>query len=284
MHLKARSTKWKMHNNFGEDTMGMQFSVLASGSTGNAIYVETEQHAFLVDAGLSGRQMEQLFGQIGRNIADLSGILVTHEHSDHIKGIGVLARKYKLPIYANDKTWSAMEGMIGEIPTDLKFSFGMESVQSFGSLEIESFGVSHDAVQPMFYIFHEGSKKLVIITDTGYVSDRMKGTISNADIFVFESNHDVEMLRMGRYPWSVKQRILSDVGHVSNEDAALAMGEVIGDRTKRIYLAHLSKDNNMKDLARLAVSQTLQEQGLAVGETFSLYDTDPKIPTALTAV
>ncbi|WP_018663437.1 MBL fold metallo-hydrolase [Heyndrickxia acidiproducens] len=264
--------------------MAMQFSVLASGSTGNAVYVETDEHAFLVDAGLSGKQMELLFQQIGRNIADLSGILVTHEHSDHIKGIGVLARKYKLPIYANNKTWSVMDGMIGEIPTDLKFSFDMESVQSFGHLQIESFGVSHDAIQPMFYVFHEGGKKLAVITDTGYISDRMKGTISNANVFVFESNHDVEMLRMGRYPWSVKQRILSDIGHVSNEDAALAMSEVIGDQTKRIYLAHLSKDNNMKELARMAVSQTLQEQGLAVGEAFELYDTDPKTPTILSAV
>ncbi|MBE6184979.1 MBL fold metallo-hydrolase [Bacillus ginsengihumi] len=264
--------------------MSMHFSVLASGSTGNAVYVETEQQAFLVDAGLSGKQMELLFQQIDRNVANLNGILVTHEHSDHIKGIGVLARKYQLPIFANQKTWSAMAGLIGEIPTDLKFTFEMEAVKTFGGLQIESFGVSHDAIEPMFYVFHYEGKKLVIITDTGYVSDRMKGIISNADVFVFESNHDVEMLRMGRYPWSIKQRILSDVGHVSNEDAALAMSDVIGDQTKRIYLAHLSKDNNMKELARMSVTQTLQSQGLGVGETFQLYDTDPKTPTILTAV
>ncbi|MGG3692617.1 MBL fold metallo-hydrolase [Heyndrickxia ginsengihumi] len=264
--------------------MSMHFSVLASGSTGNAVYVETEQQAFLVDAGLSGKQMELLFQQIDRNVANLNGILVTHEHSDHIKGIGVLARKYQLPIFANQKTWSAMEGLIGEIPTDLKFTFEMEAVKTFGGLQIESFGVSHDAIEPMFYVFHYEGKKLVIITDTGYVSDRMKGIISNADVFVFESNHDVEMLRMGRYPWSIKQRILSDIGHVSNEDAALAMSDVIGDQTKRIYLAHLSKDNNMKELARMSVTQTLQSQGLGVGETFQLYDTDPKTPTILTAV
>jgi phosphoribosyl 1,2-cyclic phosphodiesterase len=136
----------------------------------------------------------------------------------------------------------------------------------------------------MFYVFHKDGKKLVLITDTGYVSDRMKGTISNADVYIFESNHDVQMLRMGRYPWNIKRRILSDVGHVSNEDAALAMSEVVGDQTKRIYLAHLSMDNNMKDLAKMAVSQTLQECGLIVGEQFGIYDTDPKIPTALTAV
>ncbi|AGK56165.1 MBL fold metallo-hydrolase [Bacillus sp. 1NLA3E] len=264
--------------------MSLHFSVLASGSTGNAIYVETEEHSFLVDAGFSGKQMEGLFAQIDRKMENLSGILVTHEHSDHIKGVGVLARKYKLPIFTNEKTWQAMDRLVGEIPVEQKCIFGMESVKSYGSLDIESFGVSHDAAEPMFYVFHHEGKKLVVITDTGYVSDRVKGIISNADTYVFESNHDVQMLRMGHYPWNTKRRILSDVGHVSNEDAALAMSEVAGDRTKSIYLAHLSLDNNMKDLARMSVTQTLQSRGLIVGEQFSLYDTDPKIPTALTAV
>ncbi|MED1202732.1 MBL fold metallo-hydrolase [Heyndrickxia acidicola] len=264
--------------------MSMHFSVLASGSTGNAIYVETESHSFLVDAGFSGKQMESLFQEVDRKIDSLSGILVTHEHSDHIKGVGVLARKYNLPVYANDKTWKAMEGLIGEVPVDLKFTFDMETTKSFGSLQIESFGVSHDAAEPMFYSFHYGQSKIVVITDTGYVSDRMKGIISNADVYVFESNHDVQMLRMGRYPWNIKRRILSDVGHVSNEDAALAMGDVIGDRTRRIYLAHLSQDNNMKDLARMSVEQTLETRGIKAGEQFSLYDTDPKVPTPLIAI
>jgi phosphoribosyl 1,2-cyclic phosphodiesterase len=177
-----------------------------------------------------------------------------------------------------------MDPLIGDIPTEQKFTFGMESVKSFGSFDVESFGVSHDAAEPMFYIFHHEGKKMVVITDTGYVSDRMKGIISNAHIYVFESNHDVNMLRMGKYPWNIKRRILSDVGHVSNEDAALAMHDVIGDNTKSIYLAHLSMDNNMKELARMAVSQTLKDKGVLVGEQFSLYDTDPKTPTPLTTV
>jgi phosphoribosyl 1,2-cyclic phosphodiesterase len=264
--------------------MSLRYSILASGSTGNALYVESEEHSFLVDAGFSGKQMETLFQQIDRDISKLSAIFVTHEHSDHIKGIGVLARKYKLPVFANEKTWRAMESSVGAIPTEQKFIFNMESVKSFGSVDIESFGVSHDAAEPMFYIFHHEGKKLVLITDTGYVSDRMKGTISNADVYVFEANHDVQMLRMGRYPWNIKRRILSDVGHVSNEDAALAMSDCIGDRTKRVYLAHLSLDNNMKDLARMSVTQTLASRGLIVGEQFELYDTDAKIPTILTAV
>jgi phosphoribosyl 1,2-cyclic phosphodiesterase len=264
--------------------MTLHFSVLASGSTGNAIYVESGNQRFLVDAGLSGKQMDALFAQIGREMKSLSGILVTHEHSDHIKGLGIVARKYKLPIYANEKTWKAMDGLIGEVPVEQKFTFDMETVKSFGGLDIESFGVSHDAAEPMFYVFHQDGKKLVLITDTGYVSDRMKGIISDADAYVFESNHDVQMLRMGRYPWNIKRRILGDYGHVSNEDAALAMSEVIGDRTRRIYLAHLSQDNNMKDLARMSVAQTLESRGVVIGEQVDLYDTDAKTPTDLTAV
>ncbi len=262
----------------------MRFSVLASGSSGNAIYVENDEHAFLVDAGLSGRKMEELFASVDRNMKKLSGILVTHEHSDHIKGLGILARKYNVPIYANEKTWMAMDPLVGKIPLEQRFQFDMETVKSFGSIDIQSFAVSHDAADPMFYVFHENGRKLVLITDTGYVSDRMKGHIQGADSFVFESNHDVGMLQMGRYPWSVKRRILSDVGHVSNEDAAVAMSEVVEQKPTRMYLSHLSKDNNMKDLARMSVSQTLQSCGIVPGEFLHLYDTDANKPTELVTV
>ncbi|WLR50835.1 MBL fold metallo-hydrolase [Bacillus tianshenii] len=261
--------------------MSLHFSVLASGSSGNAFYIGTENQKLLVDAGLSGKQMEQLMKRVDINPKELNGILVTHEHSDHIKGLGILARRYNLPIYANEKTWNAMEGHIGAVPTEQKFIFDMETVRSFGDLDVESFGVSHDAAEPMFYVFHYEGKKISLVTDLGYVSERIKGTVKNSDALVFESNHDVGMLRMGRYPWNVKRRILSDVGHVSNEDAALALTDIIGDQTKRIYLAHLSKDNNMKDLARMSVAQVLEQRGFGPGEQFELYDTDPTKPTEM---
>ncbi|MBC2368470.1 MBL fold metallo-hydrolase [Listeria booriae] len=262
----------------------LRFSILASGSSGNATLIETANQTILVDCGLSGKKIENLFDEVGRSMTDVDAILVTHEHVDHIKGLGVLARRYEVPIYANAKTWAAMEPSIGEINSAQKFQFDMETVKSFGSLQVESFGVSHDAAEPMFYIFHSGKKKFVMITDTGYVSDRMKGHIANADAYLFESNHDVGMLRMGRYPWNVKRRILGDEGHVSNEDAGIAMSEVIGDATKRIYLGHLSKDNNMKDLARMSVSQTLAGEGIIVGEQIELFDTDPEIPTPIFSI
>ncbi|HIX42210.1 MBL fold metallo-hydrolase [Kurthia populi] len=262
----------------------MNFSVLASGSTGNSIYVENGQHAFIVDAGLTGKKMEALLAQIDREAKQLSGILVTHEHSDHIKGVGVLARKHNIPVFANAKTWEAMNSSIGNIPLDQRFEWKTDEVKTFGGLDIQSFAVSHDAAEPMFYTFQEDGRKLVVMTDTGYVSDRMKGFISTADAYVFESNHDVSMLQMGPYPWKIKRRILSDVGHVSNEDAAVAMSEVVAEKETQIYLAHLSKDNNMKELARMSVSQTLESCGIRAGEFLHLHDTDAEKPTPLVLV
>ncbi|WP_284140635.1 MULTISPECIES: MBL fold metallo-hydrolase [unclassified Virgibacillus] len=257
--------------------MTLRFSVLASGSSGNAFYIESNKTRLLVDAGLSGKQMDRLFSQVEVDPSQLNGILVTHEHSDHIKGLGIVARKYNLPIYANEKTWKAMEHSIGKLSLDQKFIFDMETVKTFGDMDVESFGVSHDAAEPMFYVFHHNGSKVAIVTDLGYVSDRIKKTVSDADAYIFEANHDVEMLRMGRYPWNVKRRILGDSGHVSNEDCGLALSDIISNRTKRIYLAHLSQDNNMKDLARMSVDNVLQERGIEI----ELHDTDPQQATTL---
>ena len=249
-------------------------SVLASGSTGNATYVESEKGSLLVDVGLTGKKMEDLFSQIDRDIKNLNGILVTHEHSDHIKGLGVIARRYGLPVYANEKTWKAIEKKDDKIPMDQKFISNPYETQSIAGFDIESFHVSHDAIDPQFYIFHNDHKKFTILTDTGYVSDRMKGMIRGSDAFIFESNHDVDMLRMCRYPWKTKQRILGDMGHVSNEDAGLAMTDVITGNTKRIYLSHLSQDNNMKDLARMSVGQVLNQHDIDTEKEVLLCDTD----------
>lgn len=257
--------------------MTMRFSVLASGSSGNAFYIETEETRLLVDAGLSGKQMDKLFSEVAVDPAKLSGILVTHEHTDHVKGLGIMARKYNLPIYANEKTWHAMEKGLGKLTTDQRFHFESNKVKAFSDLDVESFSVSHDAADPMFFAFHQGDKKVALVTDLGYVSERIKKTIEGANAYVFEANHDVSMLQMGSYPWSVKRRILSDSGHVSNEDCGLALSEIISNKTERIYLAHLSKDNNMKELARMSVDQVLQERGIKA----NLFDTDPSSATAL---
>ncbi|SDC42019.1 Phosphoribosyl 1,2-cyclic phosphodiesterase [Pelagirhabdus alkalitolerans] len=261
--------------------MSLRFSVLASGSTGNAFYIETEKERILVDAGLSGKQIDRLMHETGIDPTTLSRILVTHEHSDHIKGLGIIARKYQLPIYANSKTWQAMDGSLGKLTLDQKFTFERDTTETFSDLDVESFGVSHDAADPMFFTFHHEGKKVALVTDLGYVSERIKKTVENADALIFEANHDVSMLQMGRYPWNVKRRILGDYGHVSNDDCAIALEDIIGDETKRIYLAHLSKDNNMKDIARMSVEQHLSAKDFGINHGLTIHDTDPASPTSL---
>ncbi|UPQ86561.1 MBL fold metallo-hydrolase [Ignavigranum ruoffiae] len=263
------------------DCDSLQFSILASGSSGNCTYIESAHQRLLVDAGLSGKKVEALLKQIGRNLADIDAILVTHEHKDHIHGVGVLSRKYNLPIYANARTWSLMDQMIGKIDPDNRRLFEAEQMLTFGDLDVLSYEVSHDAIQPQFYAFQKADKQFVMLTDTGYVSEKLRWDLKNASAYLIESNHEIEMLRSGRYPWSLKQRILSDKGHLSNVDGALAMVDLIGDKTKSIYLGHLSRDNNTKELAMEAMRQTLSQEDFAVDEAFHVYMTDPIKATAL---
>lgn len=257
--------------------MSLQFSVLASGSTGNAFYIRSKNTNLLVDAGLSGKKLDSLFEQIDSDPSQLDGILVTHEHSDHIKGLGIFARKYNLPIYANEKTWDAMRPQLGKLTTDQCFHFQANHVKTFNDIDVESFSVSHDAIDPMFFTFHHNQKKVALVTDLGYVSERIKKTVEKADAYVFESNHDINMLQMGSYPWRIKQRILGDSGHISNVDCGLALYDCLSDNTERVYLAHLSKDNNMKDLAEMTVDQVLKERGVDI----KLCHTDPDFATPL---
>jgi phosphoribosyl 1,2-cyclic phosphodiesterase len=256
-------------------------SMLASGSAGNVTYVETPTHKILVDAGLSGKKIEGLMAQIGRSLSDVDAMFVTHEHSDHIHGVGVLARKYGMDVYANQKTWDAMAGKIGDIAVDQKQIFEAGQTKLLGDLDVESFAVSHDAADPQFYTFHHDNKTFAMLTDTGYVSDRIVGMIRNADVLLMEANHDYEMLRMGGYAWPLKQRILGDQGHLSNEDGALALTQVIGDRTKQVFLGHLSQENNQKPLAHLTVKSILEEHDYGVDHDFFLHDTDPDAATKL---
>lgn len=259
----------------------MRVSILASGSTGNATYIETPQHQILIDAGLSGKKIEELMNSIGRTLSDVDSLLVTHEHTDHSKGVGVLARRYGMDVYANQKTWEAMAPKVGKIKDEQKHYLEAGKVLSLGDIDVESFAVSHDAADPQFYKVHHAGHSFAIVTDTGYVSERVEGVIRDADALLMECNHDPEMLRMGPYPWSLKQRIMGDTGHLSNEDGARAIIDVLGNHTKRIFLGHLSKENNIKELAHLTVENIMKEHDLAVEHDFHLLDTSPDQATSL---
>ncbi|WEV45032.1 MBL fold metallo-hydrolase [Streptococcaceae bacterium ESL0687] len=250
-----------------------KYSILASGSSGNVFYLESPKKKILVDAGLSGKKIEGLMSDIGRDLKDVDALLVTHEHKDHIAGLGVLARKYKFDLYANQATWDAIGDSCGKIASEQKNIFELGQTMTLGDLDIESFGVSHDAAAPQFYRFMKDDKSFVMLTDTGYVSERVAKTIENADAYLMESNHDVEILRMGSYPWRIKQRILSDHGHLSNEDGARAALDVLGNRTKKIFLGHRSQQNNIKDLAHMTMETTLMQNDIDVRKEIKIYDT-----------
>ncbi|MCF6094647.1 MBL fold metallo-hydrolase [Microaerobacter geothermalis] len=262
----------------------MKFSILASGSTGNSIYIESKETRVLVDAGLSGKQIEEALGKIGVDPNTLDALIITHEHVDHIKGIGVLARRYKLPIYTNQATWNQLGSAVGKVEEEQVKYLEIGEIKALNDLHVEAFGISHDAAAPMGFCFYQDNKKLGIATDLGYVSQKIKGILQNADALIFEANHDVEMLRMCSYPWNVKRRILSDIGHLSNETSGEALVDIIGEKTKKVYLAHLSKDNNMMELARLTIKNTLEDYGISTEENLTIYDTYPDRPTKLEVV
>ena len=186
-----------------------------------------------------------------------------------------------MDVYANQKTWDAMTPKIGKIKLEQRHLLEAGKVLSLGDLDVESFGVSHDAADPQFYEVHHAGHSFAIVTDTGYVSERVEGVIRDAEAILMECNHDTEMLRMGPYPWALKQRIMSDTGHLSNEDGARALIDVLGNDTKQIFLGHLSKENNIKELAHLTVENIMKQHDLAVEHDFHLWDTSPNQATAL---
>ncbi|MGA8942331.1 MAG: MBL fold metallo-hydrolase, partial [Thermoactinomyces sp.] len=240
----------------------MKFSVLASGSTGNAIYIQSEQARILVDAGISGKQLTERLQKLGMDPSLLTAIFVTHEHIDHVKGLGVLARRFQIPVYMNESTWNHLPSSVGDIPDTLKNIIETGAALELEDIRIESIPISHDAAEPVCYQIRQDRETFATVTDLGYVSSRIVDQLQGVDTLVWESNHDVEMLRMGTYPWNVKRRILSDTGHLSNEDSGEALTEILKGTGENVYLAHLSKDNNLSELAHLTVKNILEETGM----------------------
>ncbi|MDT8718681.1 MBL fold metallo-hydrolase [Clostridium sp. 19966] len=239
----------------------MVFCSLYSGSSGNSIFVASKNSKVLIDAGLPGKSIETALKAIGEKPEELNGIFVTHEHSDHIKGVGVLSRKYNLPVYANEKTWAGMSKIIGKVKEDnIKIMNG--AAVTIDDMDIVSYSIPHDAADPCGYSIYAEGKKVCTATDLGYFSDQVKENIIDADLLLLESNHDVEMLKFGPYPYLLKRRILSDVGHLSNEACGNAILELLTDKPKKIVLGHLSHTNNYPELAYATVTNILRENNI----------------------
>lgn len=227
--------------------MSGEFSVtvLASGSKGNAVVIRAGEQAFLVDVGISCRQLTERLGKVGMKPEDLSGVLLTHEHNDHVKGLPVFCRKYHLPVFANERTWQSLPNK-----SDLERSCCRLLPRSLvsGNLEIIPFAVPHDAASTVGYVFKSGGSKCTYLTDVGFVTDEVRQNVADADVLILEANHDEDMLKNGSYPQIIKQRILGARGHLSNVSAAWLLAHM--ERLpEAVFLAHLSQENNLPSLA-----------------------------------
>ncbi|NMB10260.1 MAG: MBL fold metallo-hydrolase [Tissierellia bacterium] len=242
--------------------MKMKFCSLSSGSSGNCVYMETENTRVLIDAGFSGKKVEELLKNIDVDPKTLDGILVTHEHTDHIKGVGILSRRYNLPIMANYGTWMGMDKKIGKIKDENILIFKNDYDFEFRDLEIHPISTYHDSECSCGYIVGNSNKKITVMTDTGYVSQNMKDKIKGSDILYVEANHDVDMLKNGIYPYHLKQRVLSTKGHLSNIDSAMMLGEVLKANEEKVILAHLSQENNTPKMAFETIKFYLEKLGL----------------------
>jgi phosphoribosyl 1,2-cyclic phosphodiesterase len=237
-----------------------RLTILASGSSGNSAYLETEDTRLLIDAGLSARQIRRRLLEIGRSPENLSGILITHEHSDHIQGLGVLASKIPIPVYCNRLTKEAIES---QFKTRFDFRvFSTGNCFEAGDVTVDSFSVPHDASDPVGFLLQTPTCNVGFLTDLGHATKLVAERVRPSHALVLEANHDVKMLQEDtRRPWSTKQRILSRHGHLSNEAAAELAEQVVSDKLQHLYLGHLSGDCNRPELARATVQNRITNIG-----------------------
>ncbi|HHV63220.1 MAG TPA: MBL fold metallo-hydrolase [Firmicutes bacterium] len=249
--------------------MGTNVCVLASGSSGNCTLIHTDTTTILIDAGLPGKVAVERLLAADVHPSDIDAILITHEHTDHVSGLGTLSRALDIPVYASEATWKALDAnprVCGPVREKNKRVIAAGELFNVKDLAIQPFPVPHDAAGPLGYCIIDGARKVGIATDAGHATQEMKQQLADCDLLVIEANHDVEMLMVGSYPWALKRRILSDLGHLSNEAAGEFLGSIVTERTSNILLAHLSKENNLPELALLTVIAILRLNGIAVGK------------------
>jgi phosphoribosyl 1,2-cyclic phosphodiesterase len=239
--------------------LAARVAILASSSSGNSVFVSTGRTRLLIDAGLSRRETLARLEAIGESAAQLDAILITHEHSDHVCGLPALAKSLKVPVYLTRLTAPLIEWSETE-PNVETFQAG--SVFSIGDIEVASFTIPHDAADPVGFCLRAGERTVGIATDLGYLTDSIKWHLRQTDFLLLESNHDLDMLKVGPYPWSVKQRVMGRMGHLSNEVAGQFIRADLDGRTSTLVLGHLSEQNNYPELVRLVAGQALVERGL----------------------
>lgn len=248
----------------------MKITSLFSGSSGNCILFENEGVKLLIDAGVSARGVVCALEELGVDPRDIDGILITHEHDDHIKGAGILSRKLDLPVYANPGTLHASLSKLGKMKESNLRTFNTDEAFEIKGTEILPFSISHDAKDPVGYSFSNGKDRAVIATDTGIITDEIFSHLRGAKCALVESNHDVQMLKNGPYPAYLKKRILGEQGHISNYTAALLCKDLIESGTEQIILGHLSRHNNTPLIAVNTVCGYLENNNMLRGKDYTL--------------
>ena len=245
----------------------MVFCPLFSGSSGNALLAMAGRTRVLIDAGLPGSAIAGAMETIGASPSELDAILITHEHSDHIKGAGILSRRYGIPIYASEGTWTAMERKLGGIaPGRVRF-FTAGDDFFIGQINVKSFSTPHDAADPVGYRLFSGRSSLSVVTDIGHFPKRLLAEVAGSDLILLESNHDPDMLKRNpHYPSYLKNRILGNHGHLSNADCAEALAVLAERGTRHVVLGHLSSENNLPSLAYETACEKMRALGMVPGE------------------
>lgn len=233
--------------------------ILASSSSGNCTFVSSEKTRVLVDAGLSKRETFQRLASIGEDPAKLDAILITHEHSDHVAGLVTLAKSLDIPVYLSNFTAPTIAW--GEYQPKIEL-FQSGSSFTVGDLDVSSFTIPHDAIDPVGFTLRSQGIKVGIATDLGYITDSIKFHLKETDLLLLESNHDLEMLKVGPYPWALKQRVMGRRGHLSNDHACQYVKKEMDSRTSTLILGHISENNNHPEIVRLVASQALHGREL----------------------
>lgn len=246
---------------------------IASGSSGNCYLVATQETKILIDAGVSGKKITKGLERVGLKPEEISAILITHEHIDHTKGAGVFSRKNNTPVYANDKTWKHMGKNVGKVSEDNIKTFTTGENFYLNDIMIKPYLIPHDAVEPVGFSFYKNDLQISFATDIGNMTEAILDEIIHADFLVLEANHDIEMLKMGRYPWYLKQRILGSKGHLSNIDAGKALIHILKKHKKerQVLLAHLSHENNFPEMAYQTIKNILEEEKYYIGKDISIH-------------
>lgn len=241
---------------------------IISGSSGNCSLITNGKTNILVDCGTSGKRTSEALQKLAISDKVLNSIVVTHEHTDHTKGVGILARKLKIPIYATSGTHMNMD--LGKISDEQIQVVVPDATYDIAGIGITPFSIPHDAQEPCGYVFSYGNERIAVATDIGIMTDNILSRISGCKSVLLESNHDIDMLRFGDYPYALKKRILSDIGHLSNESAAQAAYELVKSGTEHIMLGHLSDKNNTPEIAQMVTHSYLSDRNVNIGKDVTL--------------